>query len=249
MYKLFLTFLFLIFSYSVLSKTEKQQASSQINISKVDSSKNNIRSFNQKALDQYSKDPAFIYEKEKSDGSLGWWDRFWTWVWHLIENLFHQEKETKSSSIPIILKYLLLVLVIIGLVFLVIKLMGDDLANILSKKPAQVNLPYSESLENIHEITFEEEIEKALKQRNYKVAVRLLYLRSLKQLNDAKLIHWQIEKTNSTYLEELTNEEHKQFFSVLTQQFEYVWYGDFSVDHHAFERIRNLFHDFKKTIS
>jgi hypothetical protein len=111
------------------------------------------------------------------------------------------------------------------------------------------NLPYSESLENIHDINFDGEIEKAVTQHNYRLAVRLLYLRCLKQLSDAELIKWQIDKTNSAYINELSNQEQRKVFKTLTLQFEYVWYGEFAIDAPVFKNINTLFQDFNKDIA
>jgi hypothetical protein len=120
---------------------------------------------------------------------------------------------------------------------------------LFDKDSPQGALPYQETLENIHEINFDDDIESALAQRNFKLAVRLLYLRSLKQLNDAGLIQWQIEKTNSVYVDELSNPNQRQTFSILTRQFEYIWYGNFPIDEQAFRNINTLFQDFKQILA
>ena len=112
----------------------------------------------------------------------------------------------------------------------------------------KASVPYTESLENIHEINFDDEIEKAISLRNYRVAVRLLYLKCLKQLSDKNLIQWQLDKTNAAYLYELTDPVQKQTFGLLTRQFEYVWYGNFHIDSEAFGDINLLFQNFKKQL-
>ncbi len=106
--------------------------------------------------------------------------------------------------------------------------------NIFRRKSLSANLPYSESLENIHEIDFDAEIEKAVSQHNYRLAVRMLYLKCLKQLSDATLIKWQPEKTNSAYINELNDVVKRTAFKLLTRQFEYVWYGEFAIDGSTF---------------
>jgi hypothetical protein len=115
-------------------------------------------------------------------------------------------------------------------------------------KSRKTPLAYTESTENIHEINFDEEIEKAIASHNYRLAVRLLYLRSLKQLSDNGLIQWQPEKTNSVYVYELNNPSVRQSFVSLTRQFEYVWYGGFNIDGAAFGNINQLFQNFKKQL-
>lgn len=212
----------------------------------VDSSALNARHFNQEALDKYAADPSFNYYTKNYKPELSLWDRFWKWFWKWIDGLFPDVNPGKPTPA---IKNVLIGIAVIGLLFVIYKLLSSDLANMFSRESTQVTLPYNESLENIHEITFDEEIEKALAARNYKLAVRLLYLSSLKQLNDAKLIHWQIEKTNSAYVDELANTDQRQSFSVLTRQFEYIWYGNFPVDGQSFTNIQTLFIDFKKLLA
>jgi len=212
----------------------------------IDSSELSAKHFNQTALDKYANDPAFNYYTKKFKPQESLWDRFWRWFWQMIRRLFPDL--TPGAPTPAI-SYVLIGLVVIFVLFVIYKLLSSDLSNMFSRESKETMLPYNESLENIHEITFDEEIEKALAARNYKLAVRLLYLSSLKQLNDAQLIHWQIEKTNSVYLEELTNVDQRQSFSVLTRQFEYIWYGNFPVDGQSFTNIQTLFADFKKLLA
>ena len=211
---------------------------------RLDTSKVNVYSFNASALEKYKKSPDFDYRDADAKTGLNWWDRFWNWFWELIAKLFGNSQPTAAPSFPF-MKYLIEAGAVILLVFIIIKLAGLNISNIFNREAAEIQVPYSESLENIHQITFDEEIEKALNQRNYRLAIRLLYLSTLKQLNDAHLIQWQLEKTNSTYLNELRDATQRQSFGILTRQFEYVWYGDFPVDGQSFQNINTLFHDFK----
>lgn len=211
---------------------------------RLDTSKIKVRAFNADALDKYKRNPDFDYREANSKTGLNWWQRFWNWFWELIAQLFGNSQPTASSSFPF-MKYIIVGAAVFLLVFIIIKLAGLNISNIFNREATEIQIPYSESLENIHQITFEEEIEKALNQRNYRLAIRLLYLSTLKQLNDAHLIQWQLEKTNSAYLNELNDAAQRQSFGILTRQFEYVWYGDFPVDGKAFQNINILFNDFK----
>jgi hypothetical protein len=214
---------------------------------RLDTGKINLHAFNATALEQYKNSPDFDYRDADIKAGLNWWDRFWNWFWELIAKLFGNNQPTKVSSFPY-LKYIIEVAAVVLLVFILIKLAGLNISNIFKKNSAEIQLPYSESLENIHQIIFEEEIEKALNQRNYRLAIRLLYLSTLKQLNDAHLIQWQLEKTNAAYLNELNDAAQRRSFGILTRQFEYVWYGDFPVDGQSFQNINTLFHDFKNIL-
>jgi hypothetical protein len=220
---------------------------------KADSTEINARQFNAAAIKKYRNDPAFKYAEEKTGITL--WDRFWAWVWHLWESFWQWvarllEKLFGSASLgkhaASVMKYVILGLVAAMLVYVIFKLLGINLLSIFKKNKTIAEVPYTESLENIHEIDFDEAIENALAIKDYRLAVRLLYLRSLKQLSDSNLISWKLDKTNNAYLNELTDAEQRRRFSIVTRQFEYVWYGDFPVNGQSFQKISAIFHEFKQ---
>ena len=101
---------------------------------------------------------------------------------------------------------------------------------------------------NIHEIDFDQNIEDAVNGKNYRLAVRLLYLKSLKRLSDSGLIDWQINKTNSVYVNELNHPTKKTEFLKLTHQFEYIWYGEYFLERPGYQHIESSFKEFMKKI-
>ena len=203
---------------------------------KNDSSAVPLRNFDLQQLKEYSTRKDFQYEEQLALNT-SWWDRFWRWIWELINGTL--ENRYSGSFI----KYLLIAIVVTMVIFVIFKLMGLDL-KIFSGKSKAIDIPYDESMENIHEINFNEEIEKAMAKGNYRLAVRLLYLRSLKLLSDAELINWQPEKTNQAYIDELKDEERKKEFKLLTLQFDYIWYGDFPIEKESFKTLKMSFDRF-----
>lgn len=223
---------------------------------KTDSTKISIRQFDIEAIKKYHKDPAFNYAEEKSH--VTWWDRFWIWVWslwarfwtwvaHILQKLFGGIRAGKQAAS--VLKYVIIGGGAILIVYVIFKLIGIDLLKLLRKKKQVTEIPYTELIENIHEINFDEAIENALLIKDYRLAVRLLYLRCLKQLSDGNMINWKPGKTNSTYLNEISDAEQHRQFSVVTRQFEYVWYGGFPVDGESFQNINAVFQEFKHRLS
>ena len=211
----------------------------------IDSSKVTIRKFDTAAINAYLKQPEFNYHE--ADKPTSWWDRFWDWLWHYLDSLFSKKDKSMPASPGLPVKYILIALLVGLAIWFVIKLTGID--NIFNRRAKKVDLLQTELVENINEISFNDQIEKAVMAGNYRLAVRFLYLQCLKQLNDAKLIHWQIEKTNTAYINELTNSGQKQHFKLLTHQFEYVWYGGFVIDKSLYEEINTLFINFNKTLA
>jgi hypothetical protein len=235
---LIVTFFVLLLTSCLLGRsfaaTKKAPAKTQIDTSKIE-----VKKFNANALNKFKADKDFNYNGNAVDDT-SLWDIFWDWFWNAISKLFNR--------IPFggtIVKYFFLALFAGLLVYIIFKSLGIDAIQLLRGESKKIGVPYSESLENIHEINFDDEIEKAISQHNYRLAVRLLYLKCLKQLSDNNLIQWQIDKTNSAYLHELTNPEQQQTFGSITKQFEYVWYGDFAIDKEAFGNINQLFQNFK----
>ncbi|QEM07472.1 DUF4129 domain-containing protein [Mucilaginibacter rubeus] len=223
---------------------------------KVDTVDVAVKHFNEAAMDKYKNDKDFNYHVIKE--GLSWWDHFWSWVWHLwasfwnwvaelFQKLFGSANMGKSSAN--VIKYVILGAGAFAIIYCIIKLLGISFPHLFKKQAKSASVPYSEAVENIHEISFDEAIDDALSNKNYRLAVRLLYLRSLKQLSDLNLINWKIEKTNTAYINELTNAGQREQFTVVTRQFEYVWYGDFPIDGQSYQRINNIFQEFKQSLS
>lgn len=204
-----------------------------------------IRILDETAIKSYRQLPEFQYNDESIVKSQSWWSRFWNWFWQMIRELFGDSEEEESTG-QFAWRFLLIGAVVGAILYFVVKYM--HLENIFRKKPETADIPYAESLKNIHEINFEKQIAEAVGKRNYKVAVRLHYLNVLKQLNDAGQIAWQPDKPNSVYLHELRDIKYRDSFGLLTRQFEYVWYGDFPLGEQAFENIDRHFADFKKML-
>lgn len=205
-----------------------------------DSSAVKIKQFDNAAMDALRSNPDFQYKERLVD--LSWWDRFKRWVGYKIAELMTREGSWS------LLKNVILVLGILSLLYLIIKLLGMDIANIFSGKVKTAGLEYGEYTENIHAIDFETELQKAIQAGNHRLAVRLLYLNCLKKLSDYQLIDWQPAKTNANYINELSNTPLKDEFRQLTRQFEYVWYGDFGINQRHFTNLHEAFQQFDKEL-
>jgi hypothetical protein len=103
--------------------------------------------------------------------------------------------------------------------------------------------------ENIFELNFEKEIQKAIDAANHRLAVRLMYLRTLRDLSLCKLINYTHEKTNTDYLLQLAASPYYKNFFRLTRNFDYTWYGHFPLTQESFLLIQNDFNSFKQQLS
>jgi hypothetical protein len=64
-------------------------------------------------------------------------------------------------------------------------------------------------------------------------------------MSEKGIIKWDIEKTNSDYLYEITNETRRDEFAYLSYLYNYIWYGEFELDEATFEKAKTAF---EKTI-
>ncbi|WP_443937521.1 DUF4129 domain-containing protein [Pedobacter sp. MW01-1-1] len=205
---------------------------------KVDTSKIEAAKFDRNELRSYADEKEFQYHE--TGQKLSAWDLFWAWIWRIIGTLLGA-----ASSNPIS-RYFFVLLGVAIAIFIAIKIIGSNV--LFGKKSKEVSLPYHVMDENIHEIDYDKELQSLLSQGEYRLAIRLLYLRTLKQLSDADIIHWQIDKTNYHYLSEINQPELKEAFASLTLKFDYVWYGNFAVDKESFEPINQSFNQFNTKI-
>jgi len=239
-FTLIITLLFLNTAYAGAKKITVKKAPA---IVQIDTSKIQVKKFDATAINKFKADPDFNYNDTPDAGEPSLWSRFWAWVWSALSNLMGRVPYSGT-----IIKYVLIGISVALILYVISKSIDIDPVRLWRGEAKKIDVNYSESLENIHEINFDSEIENAISQSNYRLAVRLLYLKCLKQLSDTQLIQWQINKTNNTYIDELTNPEQKQTFKQITHQFEYVWYGNFAIDKQAFGNIDVLFQNFKKQL-
>lgn len=101
-------------------------------------------------------------------------------------------------------------------------------------------LAYSVHEDTIYGVDFRQEIDRALARKDYREAVRLLYLQTLKQLSDGGQIDWQLYKTPTEYMYELKPESLRPPFREVTHLFLRVRYGNFEATAALFEEMQAL---------
>jgi hypothetical protein len=167
------------------------------------------------------------------------WERFKEWFWRMVDDLF----DSNGGKIGLgILKYLLIVAAIVLIIFLLIK---NDIRALFYGKSASIAIDFKEFEEDIHSINFQELIAKAIQNKDYRKAIRLHFLKLLKELTDKNLIKWQIDKTNNDYTIELAKSKYSNQFNELALLYEYIWYGDFELNEESFKSTVSKFNAFK----
>jgi hypothetical protein len=170
------------------------------------------------------------------------WDRFVEWFWRTVDKIFDTEGGKIGFSI---FQYVLIIAVVVIIVFLVLK---NNIRALFYGKSASVPIDFKEFEEDIHNINFDELIADAISKKDFRKAVRLHFLKLLKELTDKNLIKWQIDKTNNDYSIELRSSKFNSKFNELALLYEYVWYGDFQLDETNFMATIAKFNEFKVSV-
>ena len=189
----------------------------------------------ERSLNEYRTDRDYQYSDDvpPPDSLIG---KFFNWFFRRLQNFL------SSSSYQSFWRYVIIAGIAALVIYLGIK--AEYLGFLVPNRSSHLTLDYENLKEDIHAINFEQELETAAEQGNYRLGVRLLYLRTLKQLTDRQLIDWKPDKTNQHYAYEVANQPFAADFNALTRDFDYVWYGDFPVDKSQFDALQTDFGQF-----
>lgn len=188
----------------------------------------------------------FVYEQSNSPGIF---QRFVEWLVRTLAKIFDFEATQDGVElVQLILKLLMFVAIGLMIFFIVRSLMKNEGYWMFAKKPDSAAIKTTDVETNVLETNFDELIKNAVRDKNYNLAVRYYYLKSLKILSEKSIISWDAEKTNSDYYFEIQNEKLKQQFSYVSYIYNYCWYGEFDLNSAAWEHAENTFLTFIKSV-
>ena len=205
-----------------------------------DSSTINVRHFDSLKIVQLKKDFPFKYGQIQPQHKINF--SFFDILERFIERLFGQwtELSTPFKIIRVIL-YLIGILFLLYLIFQIF-----NVKRLFTRDATALKLNYELMNEDIHEMNFEQLIETAVINKQYRIALRLHYLQTLKLLSDHHYIDWKINKTNYQYVIEMHSKPSKDKFEELTNIFDWVWYGEFFIQEKEYTQFSHLFNTYKK---
>ena len=102
---------------------------------------------------------------------------------------------------------------------------------------------------DIFAINYQKEIDKAVGMNNYRLAVRLMFLRLLRNLSDKNIIQYKQDSTNFDYMLQLRSTGMYPDFFRLARNYEYSWYGQFDVDKEKYSVIKHEFENFETKLN
>lgn len=198
-----------------------------------------IRVVPEKVVDSLQHDKAFAYanddryikqrEEEEEESGSSFWDGFYN---------FFRNNTVRTFTIILLIAFLLFVIyriIVVNNLFVFYR----------NKK-----IPVEEEQEevDIRDENLDDRISKAIREKDYRSAVRFLYLKGLRLLNDKGWIRYHAQATNHEYVHQLNQNPVAGDFRFLTQVYDYVWYGEFPVNDEQFDRLQSDFKRFYQAV-
>ncbi len=205
----------------------------------IDSSKIEVRIPSESSIAKFKSDKEFIYNETQSQN---WWDAFWTWVGSKLSKLMG------TKAFGFFQEYLGYIIILAAVIIITLVLNKSKLRGLFYFSKESKIPGFKEIKEDINEINFDNLITEAVSESDFRIAVRLYYLKTLKLLSDRKLIDWKINKTNQNYVREIKEEKLKKHFEKLTYLFEWIWYGEMPIAESVFEETKNSFMNFQNSL-
>lgn len=207
----------------------------------VDTTHCNVKTFDQKHLADYKASREFDYENTPAkEGG------FFVLLSYLLSEFLDSLDKVRAGHISVY-DVLFYGLAVFAAVMIVLQFFKLNVTGIFSKNSDTV-IKHQAFTENLHELDFDTLINEARYNANYRLATRLYYLKTLKKLSDSGLINWQKNKTNFEYYYELKGTEQRKQFLDLTRLFELVWYGHREITAADFEENLKAFTGFLQNV-
>lgn len=208
----------------------------------VDSSNVDVRTADTQTLDSLTSDEVFAYN-EIAPNPETLWSRIQRWLIQTIGYIMD------NRWVSVVIRFIFFLIFAIVFVALINQILGRNLSSAFSKKSEPESLSLNIEASELQKTNYDVLLNKALSNENYKDAVRILFLKALQQLDQSGLIVWKSDKTNYDYVKELSSHPTYNCFKRLTYFYEYVEYGDFSIDKSGFNNVESVFQEFSDKAS
>lgn len=125
-----------------------------------------------------------------------------------------------------IMEYIIYGLMGLLVIYLLIRIFINEKFNSIFSKKAKAIIDIDLSEQHIEVIDLDALMNAALKNKDYRLAVRYQYLKILKLLSQKEIIEWHFDKTNVDYEQEISGSKLKNDFKKVSYLYEYIWYGE-----------------------
>lgn len=178
---------------------------------------------------------------------------------------FEEEKEEKeekeeskiqpqSTSLPLfgqgfsLFSYIILALIIGFVIFFIVKMLSEGQTG--AQKLGKATLRYDDDRleENIHDLDLIQLLNQAVESGDFRAAIRIKFLITIKRLSENAMISWKKDKTNWEYHKEITDPNLKNGLNDLINFYEKVWYGNIDLIPNDYYKLEPFYDRFNNRI-
>jgi hypothetical protein len=192
-----------------------------------------VRKVPEKVMNELKADKALRYEKKKEKETVN--PQNFSWLQKIFMAIIF---------IIVQLRFLILLLLLGGIGLLLFVFLKRNGYVFRRKKSDDLDTAVKLTDEELDVQTYQAQIEQAISAGKFRIAVRLLYLQTLRVLMDKGIVTYGKEKTNAAYLRSMISTPWYKLFATLTLDYEYIWYGEMPVDGEQFNVIHRQFSQF-----
>lgn len=163
----------------------------------------------------------------KTGESANLLSRFVRWFLNAISSTFGFDI---SPQTLLILEYIIYALMGVLVIYLLVRMFVNEKFSAIFTKKARSIIALDLSEQHIESIDLDSLMEEALKNGDYRLAVRYQFLKILKLLSQKHIIDWHFDKTNVDYEREITETRLQLEFKKASYLYENIWYGEQPID-------------------
>src|SRR5579863_3987239 len=173
---------------------------------------------------------------------------YWRWYEIQAQSGGRSEGRTTRFLVSKGFEYLVLFLLAAVLFYAIVRIILANRLQLFYRPPKRMTAGNTGAAEFAREDDLEGQLTHFVQIKDYREAVRYLYLKTLRLLNDRGMIRYHPESTNQEYWLQLSATPEGRPFRDLVTIYENVWYGEFSIGDALFIRLREYFEDFYKSV-
>jgi len=195
-----------------------------------------LRSVPDSVINRQKKERAFAYANDPS-----WWK----------DATAQKRNDPGRSFYPLLdskgFRYFIYIFLGAVLLYALYKIIAENNLQFFYRRPSRTG-EGSLAEAALPEEDLDQLLKKALDEGAHRMAVRYLFLKTLRMLEARQLISWHIQTTDEEYARQLDPQPQGESFRWLMRAYERVWYGKFPLTGHQFARLLQYFQDFHTSI-
>ena len=187
------------------------------------------------------------YDYSIEETQTNWWTEFKEWLAIQWQRIFGEPFDPDSfwGKFFEVLPYIVLA---IALVLLVWFIATSNPGNQIMRQYQNSRVILTEEDELLMKRNLDKLANEAIDQKDFRLAVRYLYLNCIKRLDIKNIIRYANDKTNYEYIKEIQFSEISNTFRTLTLVYEQIWYGQLVFDETYFQQFKDEYDKFHQSL-